>query len=34
MSKKQWLRNFKIKPLIISNGTNVRGEQVEVTDET
>ena len=34
MSNKQWLRNFKIKPLIISNGTDVRGEQVQATGET
>jgi len=34
MSKKQWLRNFKIKPLIISNDTDVRGEQVQATGET
>ena len=34
MSKKEWLRNFKIKPLIISNGTDVRGEQVQATGET
>lgn len=34
MSKKDWLRNLKIAPLIISNGTDVRGEQVQTTGET
>ena len=34
MSKKQWLRNLKIAPLIINNGPDVRGEQVQTTGET
>lgn len=33
MSKKQWMRN-KIAPLIINNGPDVRGEQVQTTGET
>lgn len=34
MSKKQWMRNLKIAPLIINNGPDVRGEQVQTTGET
>ena len=34
MSKKDWLRNLKITPIIISNGPDVRGEQVQTTGET
>jgi hypothetical protein len=34
MSKKEWLRNLKITPLIISDGTDVRREQVQATGET
>ena len=33
MSKKEWLRN-KIAPLIINDGTDVRGEQVQTDGET
>lgn len=33
MSKKQWIRN-KIAPLIINNGPDVRGEQVQTNGET
>ena len=34
MSKKDWLRNLKITPIIISNGPDVRGEQVQTNGET
>jgi hypothetical protein len=34
MSKKQWLGNLKITPVIISNGPTIGGEQVQTDGET
>ena len=34
MSKKQWLGNLKITPVIISNGPTIGGEQVQTAGET